>query len=151
MNIKTMSAAQSDDCEMLLRALPDWFAIEASIVEYRQNIEVMETYVAMEGDEVMGFITLDRPFAWAAEVHVMAVSPKRHRRGVGRALLKHAEAKLGAAGTRFLQVKTLSPSRDYRPYEKTRAFYESMGFVPLQEFKTLWGAHNPCLQMIKVL
>ncbi|MFA6119201.1 MAG: hypothetical protein WCT85_06020 [Parachlamydiales bacterium] len=50
-----------------------------------------------------------------------------------------------------MTVKTLSPSADDENYAKTRAFYLSMGFYPLEEFKTLWDENNPCLFMIKVL
>ncbi|MBC7456865.1 MAG: hypothetical protein H7235_01205, partial [Bdellovibrionaceae bacterium] len=48
-------------------------------------------------------------------------------------------------------VKTLSEARAHENYEKTRKFYLKSGFVPIEEFKTLWGEHNPCLMLIKDL
>jgi hypothetical protein len=54
-------------------------------------------------------------------------------------------------GAKFLTVKTLSPARVNKEYDLTRKFYLSVGFLPLEEFKLLWGEANPCLQMIKVL
>lgn len=33
--------------------------------------------------------------------------------------------------------------------EYTRKFYEKCGFVPFDEFLTLWGDDNPCLYMLK--
>ena len=34
--------------------------------------------------------------------------------------------------------------------ERTRGFYDRMGFEPLEE-NELWGAENPCLIMVKQL
>jgi GNAT superfamily N-acetyltransferase len=81
----------------------------------------------------------------------MAVLPEHHRQGVGRALLGYAETVLAADGVEFLQVKTLAPSKPHDGYDKTRAFYLAYGFRPLEEFRNLWDAENPALQMIKVI
>ena len=85
------------------------------------------------------------------EVYVLAVLPELHRQGIGRALLGHAEGMLAADGVDFLQVKTLAPSKPDDGYEKTLAFYVAYGFRPLEEFRDLWDADNPALQMIKVI
>jgi ribosomal protein S18 acetylase RimI-like enzyme len=87
----------------------------------------------------------------AAEIHVMAVLPTHHRQGIGRALVTTAEAHLQQQGVRFLQVKTLSEKHPDAGYAKTRAFYQGMGFTPLEEFVDLWGEGYPCLQMLKVV
>ena len=94
-------------------------------------------------------MTLLRHSGFAAEVYVMAVLPELHRRGIGLALLRHAEGMLAADGVEFLQVKTLAPSKPDAGYAKTRAFYLAYGFRPLEEFPDLWDAENPALQMIK--
>ncbi len=99
----------------------------------------------------MGLLTLVRHSRYAAEVYVMAVLPELHRQGIGRALLGHAERILAADDVEFLQVKTLAPSKSDDGYDKTRAFYLAYGFRPLEEFRHLWDAENPALQMIKVI
>ena len=99
----------------------------------------------------MGLLTLLRHSRYAAEVYVMAVLPELHRQGIGRALLGHAEGILAAEGVEFLQVKTLAPSKPDHAYDGTRAFYLAYGFRPLEEFRNLWDAENPALQMIKVI
>jgi GNAT superfamily N-acetyltransferase len=73
-----------------------------------------------------------------------------HRRGIGRALVAALEADLIAVGVKFLQVKTLGPSSPDPGYERTRQFYASAGFEPLEETADLWPG-NPCLIMIKAL
>ena len=80
---------------------------------------------------------------------MIAVLPEHHGKGLGTGLVKAAEARARKRGARYLTVKTLSPSKPNDEYEKTRRFYRSAGFVPLEEFKTLWGEANPCLLMIK--
>jgi hypothetical protein len=55
-----------------------------------------------------------------------------------------------ADGCRALHVKTLGPTHPDRGYAKTRAFYRSVGFLPLEETNGLWP-DNPCLIMVKWL
>ena len=118
--------------ETLLRSLPDWFGIDRAIVGYVDDARRLPTYLAVQDGAVVGALLLSRHFPVAAEVHLMAVEPSRHRRGIGRALLEAAEADLRAGGTRWLQVKTLGPSRPSAAYAATRAFYEACGFEPLR-------------------
>lgn len=48
-------------------------------------------------------------------------------------------------------VETLSEKAEYAPYEKTRLFYEGVGFEPLITLTDMWDEENPCLIMIKTL
>lgn len=137
-------------CERILRALPEWFGIEAAIVNYVAEIPVMETYVAECAGMNVGFITLKATSAAAIEIHIMAIAQDHHRRGIGRALVEHSERIVRARQIPFLHVKTLGPSRTWEPYERTRAFYRAMGFRPLEE-NTLWGEANPCLMLVKYI
>jgi GNAT superfamily N-acetyltransferase len=134
-----------------LTTLPTWFGIPASVEDYVAAADRSPTLIASLGDEDVGFLTLVQHSGYAAEVYVMAVLPERHRQGIGRALLGHADGILAADGVEFLQVKTLAPSKPDDGYDKTRAFYVACGFRPLEEFRDLWGAENPALQMIKVI
>jgi ribosomal protein S18 acetylase RimI-like enzyme len=138
-------------CNDLLRSLPLWFGIEAAIQQYVSDVEAMPTFAAYVENKAVGFISLNRHNEWTAEVHVMGVRAEFHRRGIGRRLLDVSQDYLKAHKCEFLSVKTLSPSKPNKEYEITRKFYYSMGFRPVEEFKTLWGEANPCLLMIKVL
>lgn len=138
-------------CDKILHALPEWFGIEEAIQNYINDVKDMETWCACENDKKIGFISLSEPNPYTAEIHVMGVIREWHRHGVGRDLVERAQQSLKEKGYKFLQVKTLSASRSCAEYDRTRNFYMSMGFIPVQEFQELWGAENPCLQLIKSL
>lgn len=138
-------------CERILRALPESFGIEESIVEYRQAIEELPTLVAELDGTAVGLLALRLTAPEAYEVHVMAVLEEAQRHGVGRELMRHADEVARAAGARLLHVKTLGPSHPDEGYAASRAFYRAMGFVPLEELPKVWGPDNPCLIMVKPL
>ena len=154
---------RSADCEAVLRSLPEWFGIESSLLDYARSAETMPTFVARvarpavdanaEGDsgDVVGFLTIKRHFPSSAEVYAIAVHREQRGRGIGGSLLRAAERWLRGDGVRLLQVKTLGASRPCPHYDETRGFYTRAGFLPLEEFPTLWSAANPCLVMVKTL
>ena len=137
-------------CDSILRSLPQWFGIESAIVDYVLDTERLPTFVLRLDGEVVAFLTLKEHFSHSWEVHCIAVAASRRNRGLGRALLTHAEGWASTQGAKWLQVKTLSSSHPSPEYAETRAFYERMGFEPFQELPTLWDEANPCLLMIKV-
>jgi GNAT superfamily N-acetyltransferase len=140
---------QSAACEPILRALPEWFGIETALVQYARDIDTLPTFLAELEGRAVGFLTLKRHPACAAEIYVMGVRPEAHRQGVGRALVQRAEAYLRRERVDYLQVKTLGPSHPDPGYAQTRAFYTALGFQPLEEFRQIWNEQNPCLLMIK--
>lgn len=142
---------QSSVCIPVLRMLPDWFGIEEAILDYEREVENLPTFLAKAQGRVFGFLSLKLHNPFSAEIHVMAVRPDAHRGGVGRALVEAAEAHARGLGVEYMQVKTLGPSRVDEGYARTRAFYEALGFRPLEEFKQLWDENNPCLLMVKQL
>jgi ribosomal protein S18 acetylase RimI-like enzyme len=149
--VKGPFRGQSSVCEPVLRSLPEWFGIEEATGRYIQDTERFPTFLAQTGDDVVGFLTLVEHSAYSAEIHVIAVRPEMHRKGVGAALVRAAERYLRQRGLEYLQVKTLSARHPDENYARTRRFYLAMGFQPLEEFPDLWGTENPCLQMIKGL
>ena len=151
MVIRPIGAADVGACEEILRALPEWFGIEESIVGYVEDLKSMPGFAAVADGGVAGFLALREHNALASEVQVMGVLPELHRRGVGRCLLEAAEESLRLRGVRLLQVKTLAASDPDPRYARTREFYAAMGFVPLEETAAFWGEDNPTLIMVKAL
>ena len=141
----------SSVCVPLLRLNADWFGIEASILNYEREIEHLPTFLAKAGDCPLGFLSLTQHTLHSAEILVMAVHPDAQRGGIGRALVEAAEAYARGLSVEYMQVKTLGPSNPDPGYAKTRAFYEALGFRPMEEFKQIWDEHNPCLILVKRL
>ena len=138
-------------CNAILRALPSWFGIEASIIEYGKDTQAMPFWAAFEGDVPVGFLALKEHNAYTSEIYVMGVLKEYHRRGIGRELVACCEGFCRGKGVEYLTVKTLDASRESLGYAKTRQFYFSAGFRPLEVFPLHWDQSNPCLFMGKYL
>src|SRR5262245_60255357 len=95
--IREIETDKAAVCEPILRALPQWFGIEAALQDYVRDIARMRTWVAELDDAVAGFVTAAYHNAFTAELHVMGVRAEVHRRGVGRALVARLEAELRAS------------------------------------------------------
>ncbi|MEM7121755.1 MAG: GNAT family N-acetyltransferase [Pseudomonadota bacterium] len=148
--------AIADDREAIgrriLADLPDWFGIPEATENYIKAAGRLPMLGWRDGNgDVAGFVSLDRTSEATVDMHVIGVLASHHRQGVGSALVDAAADWARGQGASLLAVKTLGASYDDPFYERTRLFYQAMGFLPVEEFKTLWGPDNPCLLMIKPL
>jgi catechol 2,3-dioxygenase-like lactoylglutathione lyase family enzyme/GNAT superfamily N-acetyltransferase len=140
---------KSKICNRILRALPEWFGIESAILSYTSDVTEMDTWVVSTNGDPIGFLSINKHNNQAAEIHVMGIIKDYHKHGFGRKLIEIAEQSLVEENFKFLTVKTLAESHPDQNYAMTRKFYLNMGFIPLEEFKTLWNEHNPCLFLVK--
>lgn len=138
-------------CESILAALPEWFGIPASNDAYIRDLANFPTFVAQYQNSVAGFMTLREHFPESWEIHCLAVERSRHRRGIGRELVRHAEEWLRSRGVQVLHVKTLAPSHPDPFYARTREFYRALGFHRVFESTAFWGPENPGLVCVKLL
>lgn len=133
--------------ETILNDLPDWFGLPDSTREYIEKSREMPFFAYYMEDRYVGFIVLKETSRYTAEIYVMGVLQKYHRHGIGKKLfqefLKYAEQKQ----YEFIQVKTVEEGH-YEEYDRTRMFYERIGFKKLECFPSLWDEWNPCLVMI---
>lgn len=134
----------------ILLDLPEWFGLPDSTEMYIRESAQMPFYAAMAEEEAAGFIALKKTSPYAAEVYVMGVKKCQHRHGIGRALMETFLNRACAEGCEYAQVKTVAEGY-YEEYNRTRLFYEAMGFRALEVFPTLWDAWNPCLVMVMKL
>jgi GNAT superfamily N-acetyltransferase len=134
----------------ILRNLPDWFGIDASITEYVENSISTIFYTALEAGKEIGFISIKANNVYTSEIYVMGILKEYHKLGIGKKLLEAAEKDIKKnVSTQFLMVKTLGESHPDEHYKSTRAFYRKTGIFPLEEIKEIWGEDNPCLILIK--
>jgi GNAT superfamily N-acetyltransferase len=136
-------------CACVIQALPDWFGIEASNRAYVAALGRIPTFVVEDESRVLGFTAIEETSTDAAEIHVMAVVPDRHRGGIGRAMVSHAEEWVRSRELSLIHVKTLGASHPDPFYVRTRRFYEALGFRPMFETPVFWGPENPTLVLVK--
>ncbi|MCX5999255.1 MAG: GNAT family N-acetyltransferase [Chloroflexi bacterium] len=85
------------------------------------HVRVSEADGAVVGYVCYGWTPLTQG-TW--DIYWIAVAPSEKGRGIGKALMAHAEAEIGKARGRLILVETSSkPS-----YERTRNFYNSQGY-----------------------
>ena len=143
---------RGDICREVLESLPEWFGIPASVENYVATADELPMLACFDpAGGVVGFVSMKTHTAFAAEVYVMGVKRSWQRHGIGRALIEAVVELAISQNVRFLTVKTLAPSNDDPNYARTRLFYEAVGFLPIEEFPTLWGPENPCLLMVRPL
>jgi GNAT superfamily N-acetyltransferase len=130
LQIWNQTVGAGDTCRRMLGTLPTWFGIPTSVEDPVATADRPPTIIAPLGNEDVGLLTLVKHNRHATDVYVMAILPELHRQGIGRELLRDAEAILAADGVEFLQVKTLGPSKPDDGYDKTRAFHLTYGFRP---------------------
>ena len=114
-------------CLEIARALPEWFN-EAGIKAMERDLKWETTFIAVEKDQVLGFITVKPINDKALEILWMAVRREFRGRDIGTGLLRFVEMWAVERDFEVLVVKT-SGDLSYKPYDKTRRFYERRGFV----------------------
>ena len=149
--VVTTGGSHPDEVRRILETIPEWFGMAEANDDYVAKASMLTNVVARDGDEVVGICLLLRHNARSVEIDLLAVPASRHRQGIGRRLLEHIERELVAGGVRLLHLKTFGPSVRNEPYERTRAFYESCGFVPMEERTDIWDPSNPCVFLVKSL
>jgi ribosomal protein S18 acetylase RimI-like enzyme len=129
-----------EGCVAVLAALPDYFTADTHD-DLRDRFADSTAYVAVDGDEIVGCVLLQRQYA-SGEIHYAGVLPGRHRRGIGRQMV---ELLLAETDLPVVEVKTLDASSDYHPYVATRAFWSAMGFIQIDCIDPLpgWQPGNP--------
>jgi ribosomal protein S18 acetylase RimI-like enzyme len=90
----------------------------------------VQTTIALEGDEPVGFTMLSLEDLDRGELDLIAIAvvPARHRGGIGRRLLRHAESearRFRAVGARFLRL-TVADDND-----PALGLFRAAGFEPI--------------------
>ena len=142
---------KSNICNDILHAIPSWFSNASAIADYAEKVKSMPFYAAFEDSQPIGFIAIKIHNSYTAEICVMGILQEYHRQGIGKKLIAYCETLCKAQKIEFLTVKTLDESRESKSYEKTRLFYISVGFKPLEVFPLYWDKDNPCLFMAKYI
>ena len=147
--IRPLVAGDAPGCDAVIASLPYHFGNEDGRRECAEAVRGGTGLVAVQGDWVVGFLTVVHHFAETSEITWMAVHADRRGQGIGRALIQRLTGELQGQGRRLLLVVTVS-SLEGEPgvedgYRRTRAFYRSVGFVPARELPDLWPGDKALL------
>jgi len=147
--IRPLHADDAATCDRIVASLPYHFGQEDGRRECADAVRGQPGLVAVLDGTVVGFLTVARHFAAAAEITWMAVHAGHRHRGIGRALVDRLARDLAAEGRRLLLVLTVSPSDPGLDppdgYQATRAFYLAMGFVLARDLPGLWPGDTAVL------
>jgi GNAT superfamily N-acetyltransferase len=136
--------------EAILATVPEWFGIAEANAQYVADAARLPSYLAVEGDDVLGVALLTEHFRESRELHLLAVRRDRHRQGIGRLLVEAVAVDLRLAGVRVLEVHTVGPSHQSEGYARTREFYLATGFVAMNELQRIdWS--GPTLILVRPL
>ena len=150
MPVEVVRRQDADAVRDILDTIPDWFGIPEANADYVRDGGRLPSYLAIDGDQVVGVALLNEHFPPSRELHLIAVRGDRHREGIGRLLLSAIEDDLRTAGVQVLEVHTLGPSHEDAGYARTREFYLAQGFVPINELQRIdWD--GPTLILVKPL
>ena len=147
--IRPLEAADAPACDEVIRSLPYHFGDEDGQRQCAEAVRAGPGLVAVRDDRVVGFLTVAHHFESASEITWMAVHARHRGQGIGRALVDRLTGRLRGEGRRLLLVLTVS-SLDEEPgvadgYQRTRAFYRSVGFLPARELPDLWPGDKALL------
>lgn len=114
----------------LIERLDDWF--EPTVWDDVAAAASPETLVLAvdQAEQVIGFVLVVLCGMESGRVKFCGVDPDWQRCGVGSAMFEDVVASAEEAGLYELWVETLCESIAYEPFERTRRFYEKLGFAP---------------------
>jgi ribosomal protein S18 acetylase RimI-like enzyme len=132
-NIRNYEKSDSEQLIDIAKALPEWFT-ENGIKHMQIDLRYQQGFVALNDSQIVGFLSF---FVTEGIGHLgwIGILPEFHRQGIGRKLVEHLISELKQVGIHELRVNTLGDSVEYEPYERTRAFYRSIGFEDFQRIK----------------
>ncbi len=117
----------------LVGRLDDWFE-PAAWDTIKTTLAPDTTLLAVDGAQrVIGFVVVRIERDAVGRIAWAGVDASAQRRGVGRAMFDYIIGEARAAGLTELRVETMSDTVDYAPFERTRAFYQALGFTPAVE------------------
>ena len=139
---------KAEICKSIIESLPEWFGIPESNQEYCDGVKDKPFYCIKKNNEVIGFVSIKHNNKYTLEIYVMGIKKEFHNIGIGKKLIKEIVKHAKKEKYEYLEVKTLDESRESPEYKKTRMFYSSVGFLPVDVLLNEWGNDNPCLIMI---
>lgn len=120
--------SETDACARLMAGSEPWITLRRS---YEESVRILrdpsrEVYVAVVGEEVVGFTILRMTGAFIGYIQTVAVEPDWRGRGIGSRLIRFAEEWIFRQTPNvFINVSSFNPD--------ARRLYERLGFQVVGE------------------
>ena len=142
------SLAERDDAVESMRELAENGDVHAQYFMGKLYLDGSLAFVTVEGDHLRCFFNqLQRPWRAPRQSNVRTAFLHEIRLVDGIYLADsvqpYGEIVQQLQSRDLLQVKTVQTGH-YAEYDRTNAFYQRMGFLPLECLPTLWDEWNPC-------
>jgi len=111
----------------IAKELPEWFTSKA-IENMKKDIANLKVITKSENNLIAGFIIYEIKNK-KCFIRLMAVKKDFQGKGIGGKLIKKLIKICKKDRIKVIEVDTLAETENYAPYEKTRNFYFSVGFV----------------------
>lgn len=134
----------------VLLDLPEWFGMDEYTKMYIANSAELPFFAIYDNKSLVGFISLKETSKHTIEIYCMGVLKRYHNKGFGKKLFYAAKFYAIKMNYKFMQVKTVKHGT-YDIYDKTNAFYKSVGFLEFEVFPKLWDEWNPCQVFVLAL
>lgn len=144
--IRDLTAEDAPACEAVAVTLPTFFGDADGLRDMAEALRCQRGFVAERDGEVVAFLTLHPSTEEVDEVTWMGVRDDLRRSGIGRRLIDRA---LESTNASALCVLTLGPSVPDVGYEGTRAFYRSVGFMPVKELSLSTWNNSHALLLVR--
>ena len=99
------------------------FAMSEERLRYQDSVEHRPMFTAHDGERIVGYVSLFPGEDGSCELCNLAVLPAFRHRGIGRALLEHAEEEAMARG--YIRMTLSLVDENLR----LRTWYESLGYI----------------------
>lgn len=128
MNITNAKNSDWKKILIISKKLSKWFDKHAILIAIPNDIKFHKCLVAKDNDKILGFLIYSS-YEGTPYISWIGIDPDYFRQGIGKKLINKFEKTLKNIGIKKYQVETLSETIDYKPYEGTRKFYLSLGFI----------------------
>ena len=139
-------ARELDLCARMMAGSEPWLTLRRDYAAARRTIDdpAKEVYLADLGGALVGFVVLTMAGAFVGYIQSICVAPAWRGRGVGTALLRHAEARiLREVPNVFLCVSSFNP--------RAQALYERLGYAVVGELRDYLVAGHAELLLRKTI
>jgi [ribosomal protein S18]-alanine N-acetyltransferase len=124
------SREEAQICAQIMSSSEPWITLQRDYTDSLQFLENpdLETYVALDGNQVLGFATLNLKGDFVGYLKILCVAPESRGAGIGSALVRFAEERIFRDYPNvFIMCSSFNP--------RACALYERLGFQYIGELK----------------